>query len=141
MTRPLRPRRNGSRSKLKSGADTGPAVTGATSRPAVTLWAHTYQIVPRQTRRQMRAVRALLDEEHSAAVGESGTFAGRLIVGRQLTRILIVSDCPDRSCAANRRLESELKELRAEFTVSEPVLLADEAATPSPAPTSTLGAP
>jgi hypothetical protein len=55
-----------------------------------------------------------------------------LIVGMQGTRILIVSDCPERSCEANQRLESELKLLQAAFTVSEPVLLADEAAAPSP---------
>lgn len=64
-----------------------------------------------------------------------------MIVGTQGTRILIVSDCPDRSCAANQRLESELKQLRAEFTVSEPVLLADDAATTSPAPISPQGEP
>jgi len=136
MPRPRRPHRKDVRLERKTAEDTRQAKTGASSRSAATLWAYTYQIVPRQTRIQMRAVKALLDLEHADAKNASATFGGRLIVGTQGTRILIVSDCPGRSCAANQRLESELKQLQAEFTVSEPVLLADDAATPSPAATS-----
>lgn len=128
----LRPRRKGVRSERKTAEDTRQAVTGAKSRSPVTLWAYTYQIVPRQTRSQLRTVRALLDQEHSSAKNASGTFAGRLIVGAQVTRILIVSDCPERSCEVNQRLETELRQLRAEFSVSEPVALPGDAATPSP---------
>ena len=133
MPRPRRPHRNDVRSERKTAEHTRQAVTGATSRSPATLWAYTYQIVPRQTRSQLGAVKALLERQHSDAKNASATFAGRLIVGAQGTRILIVSDCPGRGCEMNQRLESELKQLRAEFTVSEPVLLADEAATPSPA--------
>jgi hypothetical protein len=132
MPGPRRPHRKEVRSERKTAVNTRQAATAATSRSAATLWAYTYQIVPRQTRSQLRGVRALLDLQHSDAKTLSGTFAGRLIVGMQGTRILIVSDCPERSCEANQRLESELKLLQAAFTVSEPVLLADEAAAPSP---------
>ena len=83
----LRPRRKGVRSERKTAEDTRQAVTGAKSRSPVTLWAYTYQIVPRQTRSQLRTVRALLDQEHSSAKNASGTFAGRLIVGAQVTRM------------------------------------------------------
>ena len=137
MSRPRRPHRKDVRSKRKTAEDTRQAVTGATSQPPAALWAYTYQIVPRQTRRQLRAVKALLDQEHSDAKHASATFGGRLIVGTQGTRILIVSDCPERSCAAHQRLESALQQLRAEFTVSEPVLLVNDAAPPAPTPTST----
>ena len=136
MPRPRRPHRKAVRSTLKT-EDTRPAVTGAASPSPAGLWAYTYQIVPRQTRKQLRAVKALLEQEHADAKSDSATFGGRLIGGAQGTRILIVSDCPDRSCDVNQRLESELRQLQAEFTMSDPVLLADEEATPSPAPTST----
>ena len=134
MPHPRHPRRKEVRSERKTVKDTRQAGTGAASRSPATLWAYTYQIVPRQTRSQLRGVRALLDLQHSDAKTASGTFAGRLIVGTQGTRILIVSDCPERNCEANLRLESELNLLQAVFTVSEPVLLALDTAAPSPAP-------
>jgi hypothetical protein len=141
MPRTLGPHRKDVRSKRTTAENTRQAGIAAQNRSPAMLWAYTYQIVPRQTRSQLSAVRALLDQEHSAAKDGSGMFAGRLMVGAQATRILIVSDCPERSCDVNQRLESELKQLQAEFTVSEPVLLADDAATPSLAPESALGEP
>jgi hypothetical protein len=89
--------------------------------------------------KRMRAVSALLDQEHSDAESAPAMFAGRLIVGALATRILIVSDCPDRSCDASRQLESQLKLLQAEYTVSDPVLMADDAAAHAPALTSAQG--
>jgi hypothetical protein len=130
MARHVRPRSNGVRSRRKTAETSSQAVTGATSRSPVALWAYTYQIVPRQTRSQLRAVSALLDQEHSAAKNASGAFAGRLVVGTRATRILIVSDCPERSCAVHQRLESKLMQLEAEFTVSEPALVAGDTVSP-----------
>jgi hypothetical protein len=126
-----RPPHKGVRSERKTAEDTRGAVTAVKGRSPATLWAYTYQIVPRQTRRQLRAVSAVLDHEHSAATDDSGRFAGRLIVGARVTRILIVSDCPERNCEVNQRLEAELANLQAEFSVSEPVALSGGAATPT----------
>jgi hypothetical protein len=126
----LRPRHKVVRERRMTVEPPSQAETGAKSRSPLTLWAYTYQIVPPQTRIQLRPVRAFLDQEHSAAVGASGTFAGRLIVGRQLTRLLIVSDCPERTCPVNQRLEAELGRLEAEFAVSEPVALPGKADAP-----------
>jgi hypothetical protein len=125
-----RPPQKGVRSQRKTAADTRKAVTRAKSRLPQMLWAYTYQIVPPQSKSRLRAVRALLDQEHSAAKKASGTFAGRLIAGARVTRILIVSDCPELSCEVNQRLEAELENLKAEFSVSEPVALHGAAASP-----------
>jgi hypothetical protein len=127
MARHARPRSNGVRSRRKTAEASSQAVTGATSRSPVTLWAYTYQIVPRQTRSELRAVSALLDREHAAAKDDAARFAGRLIACTQATRILIVSDRAERSCEVNQRLEAELRQLKADISVTAPV---DVAATP-----------
>ena len=93
-----------------------------------TVWAYTYQIVPPQSRSRLRAVRAILDHEHSAGHEGAPTWGGRLILGAQMTRIMIVSDSLDRSREVNERLEAELKQLEAEFTLTEPVAVQGEAA-------------
>jgi hypothetical protein len=49
-----------------------------------------------------------------------------------MTRILIVSDSLERGRAVSRRLEAELHRLDLDFSVTEPVELACEAATPLP---------
>jgi hypothetical protein len=40
-----------------------------------------------------------------------------------ITHILVVSDSPDQDHEGNRKLESELKELKAKFSVSVPMPL------------------
>lgn len=99
------------------------AVTEEVSESPRTVWAYTYQIVPPQTRSRLRAVRALLDQEHAAVHDGSGTWGGRLILGTKMTRIMIVSDSLERRREVNQRLEAELKQLKVEFTATEPVAL------------------
>jgi hypothetical protein len=94
------------------------------SRPPQTLWAYAYQIVPPPTKSRLRAVRALLEKEHSTSRRRSRAWTGRLIAGARQTRILIVSDSLERSRAVNRRLEAELKRLKVAFSVTEPLTLA-----------------
>jgi len=106
---------------------TGHTVRRKGSRPLRTIWAYAYQIVPPQTRSRLRAVRALLDQEHSTAQDGSRAWAGRLIVGAKVTRILVVSDGREHSAEVNRKLEAELNLLQATFTVSEPVRLPGDA--------------
>jgi hypothetical protein len=95
--------------------------------PPRTIWAYAYQIVPPQTRSRLRAVRALLDQEHATGNNGNRTWAGRLIVGAKATRILIVSDSLEHSADVNQKLEAELNLLQATFTVSEPVQLPGDA--------------
>jgi hypothetical protein len=89
--------------------------------PARTVWAYAIEIVPPQTRSRLRAVRALLDQEHSAGTNGDRAWAGRLIVGAKATRILIVSDSLEHSADVNQKLEAELSLLQATVIVSEPV--------------------
>jgi len=99
-------------------------VAEARSRPRRIIWAYAYQIVPLQTRSRLRAVSALLEREHSTARRGSRTWVGRVIVGAQKTRILIVSDSLLRSRRVNRKLEAELKRLKVIFSSTKPVALA-----------------
>lgn len=122
------PRRRGVRSERKTAVDAERTVKRKSSRSPQTIWAYAYQIVPPQTKSRLRAVRALLDQEHSAAQQGSRTWAGRLILGAQMTRILIVSDSLERSREVNQRLEAELELLEVDFSVTEPVALPGNAA-------------
>jgi hypothetical protein len=92
-------------------------------RSPPTIWAYAFRIVPPQSKTRLRAVGALLDQAHLAAHGESRTWAGRLMLGAQTTRILIVSDSLARSREVNRRLEAEFKRLKVNVSVTEPVAL------------------
>lgn len=102
------------------------------SRSPRTVWAYAYRIVPPQKTSRLRVVGALLDPQHSAARHGSHTWAGRLIGGAQMTRILIVSESLERSRAVSRRLEAELHRLNVDFSVTEPVELPCDVASPSP---------
>lgn len=127
-----RPRRKGVRSKRNTAADAERTVARERSRSPQTVWAYAYQIVPPQTKSRLRAVRALLDKEHSAAQHGSRTWAARLILGAKMTRILIVSDSLERNREVNLRLEAELEQLNVDFSVTEPMLLPGNAALASP---------
>ena len=89
------------------------------------MWAYIYQIVPPQSLSRLHTIRTLLYEEHSAALREARTWASRLVTAADSTRILIVSDTPALDRLIDRRLAIELHRLAAQFTVSEPLALAD----------------
>jgi len=88
-------------------------------------WAYAYQMVPPQPSSRLGTIRTLLHDETVVAHGGARTWAGRLVLGRHTTHILIVSDAPGRSGPINRRLEAELERLEAEFSVTEPLALAE----------------
>lgn len=132
MPNHFRPRRKGVRPEPKTALDGERTVTRRAGKSPQTVWAYAYQIVPPQTKSRLRAVRALLDQEHSAAQQGSRTWAGRLILGAQMTRILIVSDSLERSREVNQRLEAELEQLEVDFSVTEPVALPGDAAAAAP---------
>ena len=114
-------RRQTKRAGMRAGKE--PTVAGKVNHAPPKIWAYAFQIVPPQTKSRLRAVDAVLDQEHLAAHDISRTWAGRLILGTQTTRILIVSDSLARSRRVNRRLEAEFKRLKVNFSVTEPVEL------------------
>lgn len=73
----------------------------------------------------MKAIRALLEEEHLKSRSAARTWAGRLVSEQQVTHILVVSDSPDQSREINRRIETGLKQLKAAFTLGPPVAVTD----------------
>lgn len=92
------------------------------------LWAYAYEIVPPQPSLRLGPIRSLLKEETNTARGSDRAWSARLVLEREATHILIVSDdAPGRDHAINRRLEAELERLEATFTVTEPLAVAGEA--------------
>ena len=93
-----------------------------------TLWAYAYEIVPAQPEEQLQAIRAILEKEHSDAQRAERIWTGRLVCEQLATHILVVSDSPDRRREVNRRLEDQLKQLRAGFSLTLPMALAADGA-------------
>lgn len=91
-----------------------------------TLWAYAYGIVPSQAEDQLDAIRTLLEHEHSEAKGEARTWAGKLVCEERVTHILVVSDSPDQRREVNRLLEDRLTQLKAGFSLTVPMVLADD---------------
>ncbi len=87
------------------------------------LWAYAYQIDPPQAAAGMALIRALLDEENGEARRGVRKWSARLVVEPQVTHVLIVSDSPELSHEANRRLEAELKASGVGFSVTVPMLV------------------
>jgi hypothetical protein len=94
---------------------------------AKTIWAYAYQIDPPQPEDRLRAIKALLEHEHSDAKLRAETWRGRFVQERQITHILVVSDTPDQSREVNRKLEAALKELKAGFSITAPMAVTDDA--------------
>ena len=92
------------------------------------LWAYAYQIIPPQPARRLGRIRTLLKDETAAAHGSARTWSGRLVLERNATHILIVSDAHARNEPINRQLEAELERLEADFSVTEPLAVAGQAA-------------
>jgi hypothetical protein len=95
---------------------------------AKTLWAYAYEIVPPQADDQLNAIRTLLEKEHADAGQGARTWTGKLVSEQRVTHLLVVSDSSDQSREVNRRLEGRLTQLRAGFSVTLPMALADEEA-------------
>lgn len=87
------------------------------------MWAYAYQLSPPQPADRLRTVQPLLDEEHSDARRSGRTWAARVVPEERITHILVVSDSPEQDHEGNRKLESELKELKAKFSISAPMEL------------------
>jgi hypothetical protein len=101
------------------------------AQPAKIIWAYAYQIVPAQPEHRLRTIKTILDHEHTAALRERRTWAGRLVFEQQITHILVVSDSPEQNNPVNDKLEGELKVLKAAFSVTVPMAVDDGADAPS----------
>jgi crotonobetainyl-CoA:carnitine CoA-transferase CaiB-like acyl-CoA transferase len=95
-----------------------------------TVWAYAYQILPPQPAARLHSIKSLLDHAHAEAQRDARTWTGRVVVEEQVTHILIVSDSPEQNHEGNRKLEAKLQELNAGFSITVPIAVADETATP-----------
>jgi hypothetical protein len=93
--------------------------------PAKGIWAYAYELVPPQPQDRLSGVKAILDREHTDARLLERTWEGRFVAEQQVTHILVVSDGPEQSHDVNRRLESALRDLGANFTITTPLAVAD----------------
>ena len=91
--------------------------------PVKPIWAYAYQLSPPQPADRLRTIQPLLDGEHSEAQHDGRTWSGRVVLEERVTHILVVSDSPDQNHDGNRRLESELEQLNATFSISAPMEL------------------
>jgi len=99
--------------------------------PAQTIWAYSYEFIPPQPEVRLRAVKALLDQEHLEATGGARKWEGRLLVAHEVTHILVVSDSPDQDRDVNRRLSAALRSLDAGYSMTVPLAVLDETTVPS----------
>jgi hypothetical protein len=97
--------------------------TRNTTPLAKPLWAYVYQLLPPQLADRLRTIQPLLDDEQVDARRTGRTWAGRVVPEERITHILVVSDSPDHNEGSNQKLESELGELKTEFSVSAPLPL------------------
>ena len=93
-------------------------VTKKTPAPPKLIWAYAYQLSPPQPADRLQTIQPLLDDQHVDARRVGRTWAGRVIPEERITHILVVSDSPEQDSEGNRRLEAELKELKAKFSIS-----------------------
>ncbi len=105
------------------------------SKPPKPIWAYAYELVPPQAEDRLGPIKPVLDHEQAEARRGARTWVGSVVLERQVTHILVVSDSPEQNREVNRRLEAKLKELKAGFSITAPMLLADDAAV-SPATSS-----
>ena len=101
--------------------------------PRKAVWAYAYQIVPPQPEERLQAIRALLAREAVDARTHARTWEGRLVADEHATRILVVCDSPEQNLAVNERVEAELRDLEADFSITTPMAVEGEAP-PRPAP-------
>jgi hypothetical protein len=83
------------------------------------LWAYAYLIIAPQSENQLDVIRMMVDKENSDAEGGPRIWAGRMVLEKRLTHILIVCDSPEQNRKINLLLEAELRRMQAEFFLTE----------------------
>ncbi len=99
--------------------------------PGKRLWAYAYDVKLPEEDGRFREIEDLLEREHSDARDGARTWAGRLVVDPQVTRILVVSDSPEQNQDVNRRIAAELVRLEATFEMTVPLAVGDDPASAS----------
>jgi hypothetical protein len=89
-------------------------------------WAYAYRIRQSPASVRLATIEVLLDRENAAALREKRTWAGRVVVEPEISYVLIVTDSPDQNREINRRLEAELADLDAEFSITLSLAVADD---------------
>lgn len=87
------------------------------------LWAYAYRVAPPPPAERLGQIRKLLDTENAVAFEHARAWAAQLILEQRSTQILVVSDSPARNRPVNRRLETELVRLDADFRVTDPIAI------------------
>ena len=100
------------------------------NRSPKTIWTYAFQIEPPQTEHRLSTIKTLLDHEQADAQRKARTWVGRVVLERQITHILVVSDSFAHSREVNRRLEAEFKALAVGFSITAPMVVTDDAAPP-----------
>lgn len=98
-------------------------VTRQSIPPPKLIWAYAYQLSPPQLADRLSTIQPLLDDEHTDAQEDGRKWTGRVVAEERITHILVVSDSPEQDHESNRKLESELKQLNAKFSISAPMEL------------------
>ncbi len=98
------------------------------SPPVRPIWAYTYRLVPPQSPERLARIKALLKHEAAEATLREGTWKGRLVVDERVANILVISDSPKLDHEVNQRLEAELRLIDAQFAVTVPLAVGDDAA-------------
>jgi hypothetical protein len=96
-----------------------------------TLWVYAYEMMPPKFEEQLSAIRTMLAREHADAKGAARRWTGNLVCESVATHILVVTDSPDQDREVNRRIEAWLTEQETGFSLTAPMLIADDE-TPSP---------
>jgi hypothetical protein len=116
---------------MQAGGNTEEKSRGRSRR---TLWAYGYEIIPSQGEDPMKEIATLLSEEHENAKRTERVWAGRMVREQRITHIMVVSDSPDQTGRINRRIETRLKQLKAGYSLSLPMAVADGDPAQPPAP-------
>jgi hypothetical protein len=98
--------------------------------PPKPIWAYAYELIPPQPEERFRPVRTMLEREHEEAARGARTWVGSLVAERQLTHILVLSDSPEQDLEINRTLEAKLTELKATFSITAPMRVAEDVEDP-----------
>ena len=90
---------------------------------SLSLFAYAYLVVPAQAESRLDAIRTIIERENKAAEGAARIWTGRLVQENRITHILVVSDSSEQNLDINRLLETELKRMKAEFFLTNPMAI------------------
>ena len=91
--------------------------------PAQPVWVYAYKLSPPQAVSRLQTIQPILTDALSAAKSDARTWAGTVVLEERVTHILVVSDSPEQNHEGNRKLESELQQMGAEFSITAPMPL------------------